>query len=224
MVFRGMLKKPDAEEELLNHSAWVFNNCFTQLMLRKYIKDLQMQYITENSNAHDIWTALCQIYNAKGFGSTATALCTLTNAYTSENDNIKKHIKAMQHSWQQMHLYDHKMLMIDEDLFISLLLTSLPPSWKDFIHPFMGKHFAALRQALQAYNQHSDLTKYDLIGTLIEEACQHKAKATSMTKRETLLVQNASSNSPSLQSCIENQKNGGVGIRDSRVSMTVWEV
>jgi gag-polypeptide of LTR copia-type len=95
MVFRGTLKELDAEEEPLNHSAWVFNNCFTWLMLRKYIEDSQMQYITENSNTHHIWTALCQIYNAKSFGSATTALHTLTNTYASENDDIEKHIKAM---------------------------------------------------------------------------------------------------------------------------------
>ena len=39
MVFRGTLKEPDAEEEPLNHSAWVFDNHFAQLMLRKYIED-----------------------------------------------------------------------------------------------------------------------------------------------------------------------------------------
>jgi gag-polypeptide of LTR copia-type len=208
MVFRGTIKEPDPKTEPLNYSAWEFNNCYAQVLLRKNMEESQMQYIQDNANAHDMWIALCQIYDAKSFNTVLTTACTLFETRASEKDDIEKHIKTLQRCWQQTHLYDHKMLTINEDLFMGLLLKSLPPSWKDFIHPFLGKWFAAPGQPLEAYDKRSDLTKYDLIGTLIEEARRRKAEAASATKRTTLLVENTSSNQPTLQSRIGNQSTG----------------
>ena len=215
MVFRGTIKEPDPKTEPLNYSAWEFNNRYARVLLRKNMEESQMQYVQENANAHDMWIALCQIYDAKSFNAVLTTACTLFETRASENDNIEKHIKMLQRCWQQIRLYDHKMLTISEDLFMGLLLKSLPPSWKDFIHPFLGKRFAAPGQPLEAYDPRSDLTKYDLIGTLIEEARRRKAEAASATKKETLLAQNASSNSPSLQSRIGNHKNSQLSKRCS---------
>jgi gag-polypeptide of LTR copia-type len=170
MVFRGTVKEPDPEAEPLNYSTWEFNNHYAQVLLRKNMEESQMQYIQENTNAYDMWITLCQIYNAKSFNAVLTTTCTLFETCASENDDIEKYIKMLQCCWQQVWLYDHKMLTISEDLFMGLLLKSLPPSWKDFIHPFLGKQLATLGQPLEAYDQCSDLTKYDLIGMLIKEA------------------------------------------------------
>ena len=158
MVFRGSVEEPDPEAEPLNYSAWNYNNRYARLLLRKHMEESQIQYVNENANAHDIWTALCQIYDSKSFNTVLTTLCTLTETHASEKDDIEKHIKKLQRCWQQIRLHDHKMLTISEDLFMGLLLKSLPSSWKDFIHPFLGKHFATRRQPLEAYDPRSDLT------------------------------------------------------------------
>jgi hypothetical protein len=113
----------------------------------------------------------------------------------------------MQRAWQDIvQHYNPKTLTVGEDHFMGLLLNSLPASWTDFIHPFMGKRYPGGGKDPETYDVRSDLTLNDLVGSLIQEA--HRRKTTNAQKRQALLAVNTSGDAPSLQSRIGDQVSG----------------
>jgi hypothetical protein len=65
--------------------------------------------------------------------------CALFEMHATDEDNIEKYIRYLEKCWQTIKQFNLKKLKIHEDLFMGILLTSLPSSWDDFIHPFMSK-------------------------------------------------------------------------------------
>jgi hypothetical protein len=68
-----------------------------------------------------------------------------------------------------------KKLKVHDDLFMGILLTSLPSSWDDFIHPFMSKQSLDGEEPLN-HDDRVDVTLNDLISHLINEARRCKRK------------------------------------------------
>jgi hypothetical protein len=120
----------------------------------------------------------------------------------TDKDNIEKHIRYLEKCWQTIEQFNSKKLKIHEDLFMGILLTSLPPSWDDFIHPFMSKQ-SSDGEDPPNHDDHADITLDNLISHLINEACCHKRKV-AMQNNQALFAQSSSSK-PNLQSHIGNQ-------------------
>jgi hypothetical protein len=126
----------------------------------------------------------------------------LFEMHATDEDNIEKHIRYLEKCWQTIEQFNLKKLKIHEDLFMGILLTSLPSSWDDFIHPFMSKQSSDREEPLN-HDDHTDVTLDDLIGHLIDEAHHHKRKV-EMKNNQALLAQ-SSSNKLNLQSRIGDQ-------------------
>jgi hypothetical protein len=67
-------------------------------------------------------------------------MCALFETHATDEDDIEKYIRHLEKCWQKIEQYNSKKLKVHEDLFMGILLTSLPPFWDDFIHPFMSNN------------------------------------------------------------------------------------
>jgi hypothetical protein len=135
MVVNGDIEEPNEEEEPENHSAWKFNNSFARQVLRKAVEETQMVYISRSNIASKMWRTLCSIYDKRSFYTTIATARALFETHATDEDDIEKHIRHLEKCWQKLEQYNAKRLKIHEDLFIGVLLTSLPPSWNHLSSP-----------------------------------------------------------------------------------------
>jgi hypothetical protein len=135
----GEIEEPDEEEEPNNYCAWKFNNSFTRQVLHKAIKETQMVYMSQSNIASEVWQTLCSIYDKQSFYTTIANAHALFEMHATDKDNIEKNIRYLEKCWQTIEQFNSKKLKVHKDLFMGILLTPLPSSWDDFIHPFMSK-------------------------------------------------------------------------------------
>jgi gag-polypeptide of LTR copia-type len=169
MIVNGTLPCPDKGVDPENYESWQLNNRFARQMLRKSVEESQMVYMSHSTNAHQMWRSLCSIYDTRGFQTIISTSRVLFSTMASEEDDIEKHIKRLEDCWTQLTIYNTSLLRVEEELFKGLLLSSLPPSWNNFIFPFMSKRGPKPGEdSSHHYDDRAGGSLDDLIGFLID--------------------------------------------------------
>ena len=80
-----------------------------------------------------------------------------------EDDNISKHLTTLKKYWEHLNLVDDSNFKIPEVQFKIAIISSLPPSWDNFIWPYIS-----IQKGNNA-DPEIHATSQELIGVLKEE-------------------------------------------------------
>src|ERR1700724_2231664 len=83
-IVDGTLPIPDAAVQPDDAKAWLFNNRFAKVLIRKSVGSNQFINITHRDTSNSMWKSLISVHEERGH-QTATAIhCALTQTYAEE--------------------------------------------------------------------------------------------------------------------------------------------
>ena len=139
----------------------------------------QMVHISQSCMAHDSWTNLEVVHDAKSHQTTIGIIQNLYHTSAEEGDNISDHLNKLKRYWEQINLMADDDFRVSDNQFKVLISSSLPPTWDTFTEGYVGCH-----RDVPETDQKKLMSSQQFIGIIKEEATQcdtHRAESSHQT-------------------------------------------
>jgi hypothetical protein len=131
----GTLSRPNTVTDPQGAKNWSSNDEYAKHLILTNVSSAQLNHIDQEQNAHQVWSTLVSLHQPQGFLTILAYLRTLLHMTAAEDENIPDYINKMKSVVDQVNLVRHTgfNLKIDDIMFQSILLQSLPTSWDTFM-------------------------------------------------------------------------------------------
>jgi len=197
----GEISQPNWEEDPVGHDNWKKNDNYAKHLITQNVADEPLVHIQHHSSSHTAWCNLEAIYEDKSQETAVAIIWNLWHTMAKDDDNISGHLTTLKKYWEHLNLVDN--FKIPEVQFKITIISSLPPSWDNFMQPYIS-----IQKGDNA-DPKAHTTSQELIGVLKEEHVQRLQWAGKSTKQETVHQAITYKPKPSLASCFADANHCG---------------
>ena len=116
-----------------------------------------------------MWRSLISIHEECGHQTATTVHCALTQTHAEEGDDIIAHVHKLKEYWERLNMFNAPAFTVPDQHFKGIIGSSLPPSWDNFIQPYVNK-----RVGEESKDPREDTSSQDFIGVINEEYKRRK--------------------------------------------------
>ena len=193
---RGEIKQPKAEEDPNGHTNWQKNDNYAKHLITQNVGDESIIHIQHGSTSHVAWKNLEAIYEDKSQETAVAIIRNLWHTIAEEDDDVSEHLNTMKKYWERLNLVDDVNFKIPEVQFKIAIVSSLPPSWDNFVRPYIS-----IRKG-DSTDPKLMATSQELIGVLKEEYVRRQRRAGKLQRDE--VTHQLSTGKPSLLGRMNN--------------------
>ena len=202
----GEILQPSWEEDPVGHGNWKKNDNYAKHLITQNVADEPLVHIQHHSPSHTAWHNLETIYEDKSQETAVTIIWNLWHTTAEEDKDINEHLTNLKKYWECLNLVDDDNFKILEVQFKIAIISSLPPSWDNFMQPYTSI------QKGDTADPKVHVTSKELIAVLKEEYVWHLRWAGKFIKQETVhQVATYNKQKHSLASRLANANCGSVG-------------
>ena len=96
----GTVQRPDLAQDPEGASNWDFNDTYAKVLIANNVTTTQMVHISQSRTAHDSWTNLEVVHDAKSHQTTIGIIRNLYHTSAEEGDNISDHLNKLKRYWE----------------------------------------------------------------------------------------------------------------------------
>ena len=137
----GTIKPPDIVENPIEYEEWQAKDEATHGIIMNTLGDTSMidvPGLTEpgkSGSASELWKVLHEVHEIRGVVATGTALRNFATKRAKDDANIATHLIEMKAARMDLEMMGHR---IPDNEFKMWIISSLPPSWDDYIKASFG--------------------------------------------------------------------------------------
>jgi hypothetical protein len=98
----GKILHPDPAQDPEGASNWDFNDTYAKVLIANNVTTTQMMYISQSRTAHESWSNLEAIHDAKSHQTTIGIIRNLYRSTAEEDDNISDHLNKLKLYWERI--------------------------------------------------------------------------------------------------------------------------
>lgn len=133
---KGEIWRPDPTIDSNGANNWAFNDNYAKNLIKNNIGPSQMVHIGQCTTAHEVWRDLVAVHDPKDYHTMISYFRCLFHTTANDGDDILEHLTKLKLYWDRINLGDFG-IKISEAHFRVIIAKSLPPSWDDFIDPYV---------------------------------------------------------------------------------------
>jgi hypothetical protein len=134
----GETLRPDPAIDSNGADNWACNDNYAKNLIKSNIGPSQMVHISQCTTAHEMWRSLVAVHDPKDHHTMISYFRCLFHTTANDGDDIVEHLTKLKLYWDRINLGDFG-LKISEVDFKVIIANSLPPSWDDFIEPYIQR-------------------------------------------------------------------------------------
>jgi hypothetical protein len=130
------LSRPNAIIDPQGAENWSCNDAYATHLIFTNLSATQLMHVVgfdEEQNAQQVWSSLVSLYQPQGIRTMRAYFRTLCHMTAAEDENIPDYITNMKSVVEQLNLIRHNPLKINDIMFQSTLMMSLPISYDTFL-------------------------------------------------------------------------------------------
>ena len=122
-------------EEVERYKEWEIAECVACILILNNLSAVQFVHVSQATSVKQMWDSLKAIHEHRGQQSIMAIRHTLYQAHAKDGDDIIAHLTNMHSLQAQLH---HMGLMVPDQDFTNILVSSLPESWDLFTTSYQG--------------------------------------------------------------------------------------
>jgi gag-polypeptide of LTR copia-type len=161
----GGVHRPDIDQDPNGAANWDFNDTYARVLIANNVTTTQMVHISQCRTAHECWTSLEAIHDAKSHQTTIGIIRNLYRASAEDGDNIAKQLNKLSRYWERINLIADDDFKVLDNQFKVLISSSLPAEWDTFTEAYVGR-----RKDIPETDPKKLMSSQQFIGIIKEEA------------------------------------------------------
>ena len=133
------VKQLDASQDPKEASDWDFNDTYAKVLIANNISTTQMVHISQSHTAHESWSNIEAVHDAKSHQMTICIIQNLYRTSAEEGYNIAEHLNKLKRYWERINIMADRDFKVLENQIKVLISLSLPTSWDTFMKGYVGR-------------------------------------------------------------------------------------
>ena len=134
----GSIQCPDQLDQPLAANNWSQNNSWAQQVILQNITPSQLHYVATKETAEAVWKALQATHKNKAHVTVDHLQRLIYGTKVEDSNDLVKHFKTMKNYHDCINQFPKEEFHITDTRFKSIISTSLPLSWINFVEPYNG--------------------------------------------------------------------------------------